>query len=168
MLIKPNSPFYKNPTLWLIILLPLTTVIVGITFIIFSVTHYDGVVEDDYYKKGKQINQAIERDEVATQLGLSAAVQIDSEKKLLNLRLDSQQYIEVPKNLELKFIHRTVSNQDITLQVVHDSARDYFAVMSNLPEGLWRVELSTPQWRLRSKISYPEQNHFVLLAMDRN
>ena len=51
MLIKPGSPFYKNPALWLVVLLPLTTILVGIAFVVFSITHYDGVVDDDYYKK---------------------------------------------------------------------------------------------------------------------
>ena len=168
MLISPKSPFYKNPTLWLIIMLPLTTVIVGIAFVIFSIITYDGVVEDDYYKKGKQINQAIERDEAASHYGLSANIKIDSEKKLLSLRLDAQQHMDFPERLKLKFIHRTVSDQDIVLQVVRDTVNDYFAVLPELPRGLWRVELSTPKWRLRGKISYPEQNQFVLLNRDKN
>ena len=168
MLIKPNSPFYKNPTLWLVVLLPLTTVIVGIAFVIFSIISYDGVVEDDYYKKGKQINRAIERDEVANHYGLSTNIEIDNEKKILSLRLDAQQQIEFPEQLKLKFIHRTVSDQDIELQVVRNSVNDYLAVWPGLPEGLWRIELSTPKWRLRGKISYPDQNQIILLTRDKN
>ncbi len=164
MLIKPDSPFYKNPALWLVVLLPLTTVVVGIAFVVFSITHYDGVVEDDYYKKGKQINQTIERDETASQLGLTALLDLKIEKNLVNMDLDSVEPTEYPENVNLKFIHRTVSEQDVVLDLIRQSGGNYLAVLPELLETNWQLELGTDNWRLRGHLNYPQETVVKLSA----
>ena len=162
MLVKPDSPFYKNPALWLVVLLPLTTVLVGIAFVVFSITHYDGVVDDDYYKKGKQINQTIERDETANQLGLTALIDLKIEKNLINMDLHSVEPIEFPDTVKLKFIHRTVSEQDLALDLVQQTEGRYLAVLPQLLKTNWQLELGTNDWRLRGHINYPQETEVSL------
>ena len=152
MFIKPDSPFYKNPALWLVIGLPLFAVIVGTLFIIFSIKYDDGAVIDDYYKKGKQINITIERDEVAAQNQLSASMSVDENRKLLILSLDARPGFDYPQALTLTFIHRTLAASDVELKLVRQDEGQYFAVLSDLPSSRWHLELGTQQWRLKGQI----------------
>ena len=162
MFIKPDSPFYKNPALWLVVGLPLAAVIVGTLFIIYSIKYDDGDVIDDYYKKGKQINITIERDERAAQNQLSASMAFDKTKKLLNLTLDAKQGFVYPQALSFKFIHRTLSARDIELKLVKQQDGQYFAVLSDLPASHWHLELGTEQWRLKGQIEYPQNANALL------
>ena len=48
--------WYAEPWVWLLIALPMTAVIGGMITIYLAVTTSDGLVVDDYYKRGKAIN----------------------------------------------------------------------------------------------------------------
>jgi hypothetical protein len=71
-----TRPWYAEPWVWLIIAIPLTAVIVGMITIYLAVSTSDGLVVDDYYKRGKAINVDLARDRAAARYELRA--QIDS------------------------------------------------------------------------------------------
>ena len=100
-------------------------------------------------KNGKQINQTIERDETAIQLGLTALIDLKIEKHLVNMDLHSVKPIEFPGIVKLKFIHRTVSEQDLVLDLVQQSQGRYLAVLPQLLVTNWQLELGTNDWRLK-------------------
>ena len=158
MFIKPNSPFYKNPALWLVIGLPLTTVIVGTIFLIYSIKYDDGAVIDDYYKKGKQINMTIERDEAAVANRLFAVIELDQSRKLINLVLEAKDGFVYPEELSLTFIHRTLAARDIELRLIKQQASQYLAVLPQVPASRWHVELAAESWRLKGQIEYPQES----------
>ena len=155
---KTTSPFHKNPVLWLVVLLPLTTVVVGLIFLVFSIKNYDGVVIDDYYKKGKQINKTLERDELAVQFDLKANLNLDAQRHLIFATLDANQNFKYPEKVELKFIHRTLSEKDIDIDLQYLSGNNYQAVLPQIEVSRWQIELGTASWRLRGYLDLPEQS----------
>ena len=162
MFVKPDSPFYKNPALWLVVGLPLATVIVGTLFFIYSIKYDDGAVIDDYYKKGKQINMTIERDEIAAQYNLAALIEFDIPRKLLNLSLKADDSFSYPEELTLRFIHRTLSARDVELKLVKQELNQYLAVLPDIPASHWRIEMGTQNWRLKGQIEYPQESSIEL------
>ena len=62
----------QEPLVWLLIGIPLSAVIMGMILLTLAIQSYSGLVVDDYYKKGKQINRVIARDKFAYELGLAA------------------------------------------------------------------------------------------------
>ena len=161
---KSTSPFHKNPVLWLVVLLPLTTVVVGLIFLVFSIKNYDGVVIDDYYKKGKQINKTLERDELATQLDLKANLNLDAQRHLIFATLDANLNFEYPEKVELKFIHRTLSQKDVNVELLKQSGNNYQAVLPQIEVSRWQIELGTTTWRLKGYLDMPEQSIISLAA----
>ena len=53
---KLKKPWYREPWVWLMIALPASAVVGGIITIYLAVSTSDGLVVDDYYKRGKAIN----------------------------------------------------------------------------------------------------------------
>ena len=74
-----TRPWYKEPMVWLAISIPLSAVIYGIFFLTVSITSFDGMVVDDYYKVGKQINRELKRDKAAQTHGLRAQVSVEGD-----------------------------------------------------------------------------------------
>ena len=75
---------------WLVIAIPLSAVIVGMIMLTISIQTFDGLVEDDYYKKGKEINQVLARDEFALSNGITAMVTLDAQTGVVVIDLESE------------------------------------------------------------------------------
>ena len=70
---NPNAtvsalPWYREPWPWLLMAGPALVVVAGLTTAWIAVTHEDGLVADDYYKRGLAINQELRRDSAAVSL----------------------------------------------------------------------------------------------------
>ena len=55
----------REPMVWMLIAIPLAAVIMGVVMITLASQTFSGLVVDDYYKKGKQINRVLARDRLA-------------------------------------------------------------------------------------------------------
>ncbi len=62
---QAQTKWYRLPIMWLVIAIPLAAVIVGSILLTISIQTFDGLVEDDYYKKGKEIDRVLKRDMAA-------------------------------------------------------------------------------------------------------
>lgn len=124
-----------------------TVVACGIT-IYLAIVSADGMVVDDYYDAGKAINLSKERDERATELGLSAQlVRGDNNaiRVLFNQALDES-------SLVASFSHATQDERDRTVALVAVGSRSFDAVLDALPPGKWYVQIAPSEgdWRLRA------------------
>ena len=68
--------WYREPWVWLLIFFPLAAVVGGMVTLYLAVTTSDGLVVDDYYKRGKAINRDLARDTVAAQHRLVASLEL--------------------------------------------------------------------------------------------
>lgn len=68
-------PWYRQAWPWFLISLPAAAVVGGIATMIIAVKTNDGVVSQDYYKRGLSINDEIKRNDRAAALGLSVQVE---------------------------------------------------------------------------------------------
>ena len=74
---------YREPFVWLLIAFPATAVVVGFTLLGLAIYSDDGMVEDDYYRKGKEINRVLARDQAAAKHGLESTLAFDTAKREL-------------------------------------------------------------------------------------
>ena len=70
-----STPWHKEHYVWLIIFFPLLAVVGGIITFILAINSNDGLVVDDYYKQGLEINRTLERDQNAANYELDADIQ---------------------------------------------------------------------------------------------
>ena len=84
-----KKPWYRQPLVWLVIAFPAIAVVGGISLLILSINIDTGVVVDDYYKKGKEINMVLTRDKKAIELGIRGVSVYSSEQQRFSVTLAS-------------------------------------------------------------------------------
>ena len=160
---EEKSKWYRFPMVWLVIAIPLSAVIVGFIMLTISIKTFDGLVEDDYYKKGKEINQLLARDEFATSNGIHADVSIDDVTGIVVIDLESTGDYPFPQILGLSLLHPTQSKKDVKLLLKQGpDGRYYSELLQPLSHGRWYFRVSEPNWRLQKLISWPEGSAFEL------
>ncbi len=157
--------WYHYPMVWMVIAIPMSAVIVGAILLTLSITTFDGLVEDDYYKKGKEINALLERDEFALEQGIKAAVQIDVETGIIVIGLSSVEGYEFPQDLGLSLLHPTQSRKDVKLLLSKGpDGRYYSELLAPLSDGRWYFRISEPNWRLQKLLNWPITSGFDLTS----
>ena len=68
------KPWYREPWPWLLMAGPCVVIVAGFFTLWLAITSDDGLVADDYYKRGLAINQTLSRALRAEQLALGARV----------------------------------------------------------------------------------------------
>ena len=71
-------PWYRHRWPWLLMAGPFIVVVAGVATLWLAVASDDGLVADDYYKRGLAINRTLERTQRAAALGLEAVVDVDA------------------------------------------------------------------------------------------
>lgn len=111
-----GAPWYREPWPWLLASGPAAAVVAGLITLAIAVESDDGLVADDYYKRGLAINQVLSRDARARQLDLGAVASFSGTRVRIVLR----GALEPPRELRLRLIHPTRSGKDqaVTLKAI--------------------------------------------------
>ena len=67
-------PWYREPWPWILMAGPAAVIVAGAVTIWLAVSSSDGLVADDYYKRGLAIDQEIRRDQAVLDLGITAVI----------------------------------------------------------------------------------------------
>ncbi len=155
-----TRPWYREPMVWLIIAIPLSSVIYGTFFFIVSITSFDGMVVDDYYKVGKQINRELKRDKAALAHGLTAQVMV--EDKTVTVFILANQDYTAPPALEIRFLYSTRADIDKETFVELISPGIYKGSIPELETGRWNVQIASDDWRLLGSMRMPDERKVVI------
>ncbi|EPC02977.1 hypothetical protein L861_21955 [Litchfieldella anticariensis FP35 = DSM 16096] len=165
MTVEPRSipPWYKQFWPWFLLGILLSSVAVSTTFLVLSIKSYDGMVADNYYKQGLAINQVIEQDRRAAELGLSAELRIDDLTGDITVDLDGEHH---PERLLLALIFPTRGDRDLNLTLEHVRNGLYTGQAPNRLEYRWYLQLQpdqeAPEWRLSGEASFPQDAPILL------
>lgn len=151
-----KRPWYREFYVWLVIFFPLLAVVAGFYTLKLAIDSDDGLVEDDYYKQGIEINRTLERDKRAAFHGLQANVSLDVEHKLLHLTLESSKAdYKHPEKIVLKFLYNTKSGSDHSISLQRMADNTYYAPLPDLKLGNWTLQLEAEDWRLLGTVKIP-------------
>lgn len=149
---EPSKPWHKHPLVWMMIAIPFSAVVMGVVMIWLAITSDDGLVADDYYKRGLEINRVISRDKRAAELGLSAVITFDSDTRLIRLQFDKGQLAAFPKTLSLHLQHATRENSDLTVLLDHGIENQYIGhVKQAVTQGIWYFAIAGEDWKLNAR-----------------
>lgn len=135
---------------WLIIMIPLSAVVMGAVMLTLAVSTYDGLVTDDYYKKGLHINRSMERDELAVSYDLGADVVLG---ETVEVSLSGNAQFQAPEIVNLRLFHATRSGLDRHLRLRRIAPGRYVASGPRLEPGNWYLQLDADRWRLSARLS---------------
>lgn len=143
-----NGPWYKQRWPWILMAGPVVVIVAGIITAWLAIRSNDGLVVDDYYKQGLSVNQQMQRDRAAGELGVTADVmRADLQVRLL-VNAGNQ---ALPEKLVLKVTHPTRAGMDQNIALKRESAGVYGGILAAEISGRWHVVLEEPsgQWRLQ-------------------
>lgn len=140
------QPWYREPWPWILMAGPATVIVAGAVTIWLAVSTSDGLVADDYYKRGLSINRDLGRSQAALDLGIAA--DIEARRGVLRVRLQSRS--APPEALFGRLVHTTRAGYDQRLRLALVAPGIYEAALPALPAGRWRVVLEDPrgEWRI--------------------
>lgn len=121
----------------------------GAVILTIAVSSDDGLVTDDYYKKGLQINRSMERDELAARYELAGDVVLGER---VEVSLSGNARFEAPETVHLRLFHATRSGVDRHLRLRRVASGHYLASLPRLEPGSWHLQLDADGWRLNARL----------------
>lgn len=160
---REANPWYREPWPWLLMAGPAMVVVAGIVTMWLAVEGNDGLVADDYYKRGLAINQVLARDNAAQARGYTANVSFDSGFSRVRVKLSGN---ELPPALLLNLAHPTRAGEDRIVPLAQVATGVYEGVLQPPAAGRWRlsVEDASRTWRLNTDWHVPQDTALALGA----
>lgn len=158
-------PWYSHRWPWLLMLGPALVLVAGAITGYLAVTREDAVVVDDYYKKGKAINQDLRRDRVASDMRLAFVARHDPQTGTLEGSLTSAGK-PVATPFRIRLAHSTLPQKDMVLEALPRPGGRFVTALPLLEQARWRVVVEGPggDWRLAGTWQWPQQRALELRA----
>jgi hypothetical protein len=148
------APWHREPWAWLVFSIPAVAVLMGAVLLFVAGRSYDGLVADDYYKRGLEINRSLERDRVAASHRLQGSLVVVV-GELVTIDLSGEGGFVAPPALALSLHHATRDGLDRTVMLRLQGDRRYQGVWPALEPGAWNLWLGTANWRLAGRLQIP-------------
>ena len=146
-------PWQKEPFVWMLISFPLAAVVGGFVTLYLAIVSYDGLIVDDYYKRGLEINRVLDREQQAQAFGLNMTVKLDQQNGAVEIRLDAEKAIEFPLTLMGSLTNNTRPGLDQELLFKQQSDKVYRASSQPLATGRWHLIVGNEVWRSIKRVS---------------
>lgn len=164
--IQQSKAWYHFPLVWMMVLIPFTAVVMGVVMIWLAIESNDGLVVDDYYKKGLEINQVLDRQRHAVEYGLHAKLTLDETGRVITGVFSRGHLKEYPETLHLLLQHATRENSDIRLELSHGIGSNYIGQLPvKLSPGVWYFIVSTDDWKIGGR-EYVEPGTIIQLQSE--
>ena len=138
----------------MVIAIPASAVIAGAVMLVLANATWDGLVADDYYQRGMQINQSLARDSEAARLGLGATLAFPA-PGVVEARLTGAAAVLGGDRLNLRFARAARAGADVRIPMTRGAGGIWRGVLPAMPPGKWYVELGNEQWRLTAPVRMP-------------
>ena len=142
------TPWYRIPIMWLVVGLPVTAVVAGTVTFFIAAASFDGLVTDDYYKRGLEINRVLKREAAATSFGLEIDLKLSDSNKTSRIYLHGTDSFAPPTTVRVTFVHRTVAGKDVAFSSSAIARGVYEFASPSLVSGPWFVVVETDDWRV--------------------
>ena len=142
-------PWYRQRWPWLLMAGPAIVVVAGFVTLWLAIASNDGLVADDYYKRGLGINRMLERSDRAAALGLVAVVDLDASGAAQVALTSTVVGLDAaPAQVRLTLLHPTRAGADRRVDLPRGPDGVYRGAAGVLPPGRWRVGVEASDWRL--------------------
>lgn len=148
---QPPRPWYRETWPWLLMAGPAIVVVAGFVTLYYAIVSFDGMVADDYYKRGLTVNQDLSRLERAKTLGITAQLVHDAPGRKVTVTLAG--VAASPATLTLRFVHPTRAGSDQRIALSRVAPGQYESALLLPPLSKWNVQLDGNDWSLTGEWS---------------
>jgi hypothetical protein len=160
------KPWYREPWPWLLMAGPAIVIVAAIYTAYLAVSSADGVVAEDYYKKGLAVGKTIASSENARKHGLGVALRTTADGFSLKLSANDAGFVPPPR-LVITLSHPTRAGLDQTA-VFEGKGNEYVGKLRLPASGHWLVliEDESKSWRLMGNVVLPASGETVIGGSD--
>ena len=157
-------PWYRQAAPWLLLAGPALVVVASFVTLGLAIRSDDGLVSDDYYRRGLEVNRTLAQSARAASLGLTAAVSLSGEGIAVRLAARDPAY-SAPATLAAKLSHPTRAGLDQSLILKRNGDR-YQGALRLPAAGHWLLQLEDEanSWRLSGNLVLPANGETVFGA----
>jgi hypothetical protein len=146
--LHPSKPWYRQRWPWLLMAGPAIVVVAGLVTAWIAVTTDDGLVSQDYYKRGLLINKDLESADRAIALNLGASLRVAPDGSVDLEMTGLPGGSSAPGQIAVTFGRAARSGQDVVTALPRTAGGRYAGRVAPLTAGRWRVTLEGGDWRL--------------------
>ena len=157
------TPWFRHPWPWLLMSGPAIVVVAALYTAALAWRSDDGLVADDYYKRGLAINQSLDRTDAAAARGLHGTVDIDHDGRADVVLTGRGAW---PASVRLRLAHPTHAGGDRVVDLPSIGEGRYGGDIAAFVPGRWRVAVEGDGWKLPAAESTGRRVHVVLGAPD--
>lgn len=150
--------WYQEPYVWLVVAIPFSSVVVGSILLWFALQSQDGLVVDDYYKHGLEINRKLSRDVTARQYNLNSTLTFNTDSGRLHVMLEANPNFNYPESMQLGLYHATRPGFDREVGLNRISDKGYTGILPDIIAGRWYLTIWSGRWRLTGVMSWPAES----------
>ena len=150
--------WYQEPLVWMLVAIPLSSVLVGIVMLWLAIVNEDGLVVDDYYKRGLEINRTLERDAAAAEHALTSELRFTTATDQILVTIEAADGFEYPKTIMLGVYHSVKTGFDKEVVLARISDKAYSGPSPELIPGRWYLDLHADQWRITGQMTWPVES----------
>jgi uncharacterized protein len=142
-------PWYRDRWPWILMSGPAIVLVAGAITTWIAFASADGLVAEDYYRKGLGINKTLAREEAARLRGIEAEVRLAATQ--IEVGLTGEQ----PRVIFVHLVHATRAGHDQRLRLERSPDGRYATDLAPLPRGRWRIAIEDPAgaWRIVKEAS---------------
>lgn len=145
-------PWFREPMVWLVIALPMTAVVAGLSTLAIAIRSGSTDAVPDVVRRTLQIQDAdIAADRRAIELGLRGELNIDAETGAIAARM--QGLGENTPALTLRLLHAGRASRDLEVRLVQ-AGETWHGRVDGAKGQAWNIELSAPDhsWRVGGRL----------------
>lgn len=146
-----TSRWHQEPLAWLVFGLPAVVVVASFITLAIALNSADGLVVDDYYKQGLEINKVLIRQDYAAAASLSFTPSL-ALGHTLRLQFSAKAGFSYPDQIDVQITHATRSDIDHQLKLQHGGDGVYVGHLASLAAGPWYIDASTAEWRVVKRV----------------
>ena len=148
---EDEEPWYRQFWPWFLIALPGSVVIAALSTVYIANRHADDLVVDDYYKDGLAINVQLEKQQRASELGISAEIRVLAQR--VQVRLQGAR--DEVGALNLLLSHPLDVDSDFSLALSPVAPGLYVGEMPTRaqPNWHWTLYPEAGDWRLDGSLA---------------
>lgn len=152
-------PWYRHRWPWFLIAGPAIVVVASFVTLWLAIKSSDGLVADDYYKKGLAINRTLDRTNNAKSRGMVADAKFTAERIVIKLHSSE----DLPGKIRVTIAHPTRAGFD-QMVLLSGIGGLYQGAVAPLTAGHWQILIADEAntWRLAAEIQLPEQQQITI------
>lgn len=160
---KVAQPWFREPWPWLLMAGPFVVIVAAFVTAWIAIRSNDGLVTDDYYKKGLAVDQTLAKSRLAEELGISAKLRLAADRIEIRLTSSKGQAV-VPGSLRVTLSHPTRAGLDQSAELGAAESSVYTGQLRLPASGHWLVlvEDDAQTWRLMGNVVLPAQGETTI------